>query len=112
MLPNVPRKLLTRRPLQTCQGSGVGSIPIGRSIFSIPINHACSRGNRKRLRSFIRRDYFQHEWMGRPPWRDQSLASHPAPKECCSAAIVIALALARLARPLRVLVGVTHAHLG
>jgi hypothetical protein len=26
------RKLLTHRSLQTCQGSGVGSIPIGRSI--------------------------------------------------------------------------------
>src|SRR5713101_1077738 len=32
VLLKVPRKLLTLRSLQTCQGSGVGSIPIGRSI--------------------------------------------------------------------------------
>src|SRR5712691_8954155 len=31
-LLKMPRKLLTLRSLQTCQGSGVGSIPIGRSI--------------------------------------------------------------------------------
>jgi hypothetical protein len=31
VLPKVPRKLLTLRSLQICQGSGVGSIPIGRS---------------------------------------------------------------------------------
>jgi hypothetical protein len=34
VLLKVPRKLLTRRSLQNCQGSGVGSIPIGRSIKS------------------------------------------------------------------------------
>jgi len=34
VLLKVPRKLLTLRSLQTCQGSGVGSIPIGRSIKS------------------------------------------------------------------------------
>jgi hypothetical protein len=34
VLLKVPRKLLTIRSLQTCQGSGVGSIPIGRSITS------------------------------------------------------------------------------
>jgi hypothetical protein len=34
VLLKVPRKLLTLRPLQICQGSGVGSIPIGRSIKS------------------------------------------------------------------------------
>jgi hypothetical protein len=33
VLLKVPRKLLTLRSLQTCQGSGVGSIPIGRSIL-------------------------------------------------------------------------------
>ncbi|SRR6266851_7829629 len=32
VLLKMPRKLLTLRSLQTCQGSGVGSIPIGRSI--------------------------------------------------------------------------------
>jgi len=30
----MPRKLLKLRALQTCQGSGVGSIPIGRSLSS------------------------------------------------------------------------------
>jgi hypothetical protein len=34
VLLKVPRKLLTLHSLQTCRGSGVGSIPIGRSIFS------------------------------------------------------------------------------
>src|SRR6266404_2017091 len=34
VLLKMPRKLLTLRSLQTCQGSGVGSIPIGRSIKS------------------------------------------------------------------------------
>jgi hypothetical protein len=34
VLLKVTRKLLTLRSLQTCQGSGVGSIPIGRSILS------------------------------------------------------------------------------
>src|SRR5260370_15164967 len=34
VLLKVPRKLLTLRSLQICQGSGVGSIPIGRSIKS------------------------------------------------------------------------------
>ncbi len=33
VLLKMPRKLLTLRSLQTCQGSGVGSIPIGRSII-------------------------------------------------------------------------------
>src|SRR6267143_1877912 len=33
VLLKMPRKLLTHRSLQTCQGSGVGSIPIGRSII-------------------------------------------------------------------------------
>src|ERR1700693_133569 len=33
VLLRVPRKLLTLRSLQTCQGSGVGSIPISRSTF-------------------------------------------------------------------------------
>ena len=33
VLLKMPRKL-TLRSLQTCQGSGVGSIPIGRSILS------------------------------------------------------------------------------
>jgi len=32
MLLKVPRKFLIFRWLQNCQGSGVGSIPIGRSI--------------------------------------------------------------------------------
>src|SRR6266478_1603945 len=36
-LLKVPRKLLTLRSLQTCQGSGVGSIPIGRSILPFPL---------------------------------------------------------------------------
>jgi hypothetical protein len=38
VLLKLPRKLLILRTLQTCQGSGVGSIPIGRSIQST----ACS----------------------------------------------------------------------
>jgi len=37
MLPKLPCKLLTRRPLKICQGSGVGSIPIGRSILFKPL---------------------------------------------------------------------------
>jgi hypothetical protein len=32
MFPKVPHKFLIFRWLQNCQGSGVGSIPIGRSI--------------------------------------------------------------------------------
>jgi hypothetical protein len=35
MLLKVPRKFLKFRWLQICQGLGVGSIPIGRSILSI-----------------------------------------------------------------------------
>jgi hypothetical protein len=34
MLLKVPRKFLIFHWLRTCQGSGVGSIPIGRSIKS------------------------------------------------------------------------------
>jgi len=34
MFPKVPHKFLIFRWLQNCQGSGVGSIPIGRSIKS------------------------------------------------------------------------------
>jgi hypothetical protein len=33
MLPKEPCKLLTRRSLKICQGSGVGSIPIGHCII-------------------------------------------------------------------------------
>src|ERR1700675_257960 len=39
MLPNASRKFLTILFLQICQGSGVGSIPIGRSIRFIPYNN-------------------------------------------------------------------------
>src|SRR5229473_7338020 len=56
----------------------------------------------------MRHDYFRRVWLGRPPWRGQSLASHPASKECCSPVMVITIA--RVLRR-RVLVGVTHADL-
>ena len=36
MLPRVPCKFLIFHWLQNCQGSGVGSIPIGRSIIFPP----------------------------------------------------------------------------
>jgi hypothetical protein len=52
VLLKVPRKLLTLRSLQTCQGSGVGSIPIGRSILF------------KQLRRRQRFAYFQNTVNG------------------------------------------------
>src|SRR6266851_6944636 len=58
----------------------------------------------------MRHDYFRRVWLGRPPWRGQGLASHPASKECCSPVIVIAIAIARVLRR-HVLAGVTHADL-
>jgi hypothetical protein len=47
VLLKVPRKLLTLRSLQTCQGSGVGSIPIGRSILFFAFTVDCYRANLK-----------------------------------------------------------------
>src|SRR6266481_445405 len=53
MLPSVPPKLLTHRFLQTCQGSGVGSIPIGRSIKSSTYRFCfLPRGNTRRQNLF------------------------------------------------------------
>jgi hypothetical protein len=39
MLLKMPRKSLTILSLQICQGSGVGSIPIGRSILFKQLLH-------------------------------------------------------------------------
>src|SRR5260370_29081978 len=50
VLLKMPRKLLTLRSLQTCQGSGVGSIPIGRSIksstYKLSLLSSGTQGNR------------------------------------------------------------------
>jgi hypothetical protein len=52
MLPKVPRKFLILHWPQICQGSGVGSIPIGRSILF------------KQLRRRQRFAYFQNTVNG------------------------------------------------
>src|SRR5260370_16672900 len=46
----------------------------------------------------MRRDYFQRVWVGRPPWRGQGRAPHPASKECHSPRSRVAPALVRVLR--------------
>src|SRR5260370_3086366 len=58
----------------------------------------------------MRRDYFQRVWVGRPPWRGQGRAPHPASKECHSPRSRVAPALVRVLRR-HVLAGGNHADL-
>src|SRR5712692_7751076 len=65
VLLKMPRKLLTLRSLQTCQGSGVGSIPIGRSINSSTYRLCFLNVGTQRNRSsfFSWPDYLNHAQM-------------------------------------------------
>ncbi|SRR6266436_1014492 len=55
VLLKMPRKLLTLRSLQTCQRSGVGSIPIGRSMQSSTYRLCFLRVGTQRNRTCFRR---------------------------------------------------------
>src|SRR5216684_1371397 len=65
VLLKMPRKLLTLRSLQTCQGSGVGSIPIGRSTKSSTYRLYFLRVGTQRNRT-----RFRHRSNPRWRWRE------------------------------------------